>query len=347
MLSSLAGMAMEAATGAMESVADAAEGLIPGKKQLDELSDRLKSAGEPVQSLKDTVTKAVPNDDVTANIAKFKEQSDGLIKTIKDATEGDGKDLVPGAAGCVAGCWISSVKAKLGKLKEEVNAIAIKAVGAPANLTEKLRGLAGIADAFMLKLESAVAIPKKAIDEIKSALTDPKKLLKIPDAIEGEFRSLLDSIRTDLQKLTQTITDVCASLLEEIQAIVDEVLRFLPREPKKLASAFKPPASICCCCCCGAGKVADTLDNLAGQMSNAAMFDNLLTATRDVKTALDGVDFGQVTDVLNEVDAQMTEAMKPVREAADKLKSSGISGVASGLRNLAAGTSDKCEAPDS
>jgi len=358
-LSDMASGAAEAAQGAMDKAAGAAQeamdkaavaavsaadkamgSVVPGKKQLDEMSDTMSNLGGPVTDLKGKLTGGMPDDAQSATKA-FKEASDLLGKSVAGMLDGDGKDLIPGSAACVASCWISSVKSKLKAFKVDVDGLAGKATAVPGKVMEELNLVIKQADAFADSLATAAACPKGAIGRITGALTDPEKLSKIPEEIEKEFNDLLAAVRKQLSELTRLVTGASSNVLLIVKAVIDEVDVFLPRVPNKLSSAFKPPAIACCCG--GAGKALDVLTESADSMISCGKLDPVLKAAEAMKSELDKLDTTPISTTLDEMEGKFKEATQAVKDASDKLNNSSVGTV---LRKLAGSEEGHPYAPD-
>jgi phage-related protein len=316
----------------------ACSSVIPGKKQFDETSAGLSSAGTPVTEFKDKLKGGVSGD-AESSIKALKEAADAFVKSITDAIDGDGKNLASGGA-CLKAKWISSIKDKLKKFKGEVDAIVAKAMEAPSKVNEELNVVSKQADIFTDRLEILAAMPKGAVGKVTSALMDPEKLMKIPDEVENEFKGLLATARKELDALTQVVTGVSSKLLNMVKAIVSEVDQFMPRTPKKLSAAFKAPMPICCLS--PGGAKFDELTKGADSFAGAANMEPIVKAAEAMQKVLESLDLTVISSAFDESEGKMQEATKSVRDAAEKMNAS-VAGA--GLRKLAGSAEGQPDAP--
>lgn len=313
----------------VETAADKVSGaVVPGKKQFDEVSDNLSNCAGPVKDLKGKLEGGVPGD-AEAAMKAYKDAADQFTQSLTKEVDGDGKSLVPGSAMCFASCWISSVKTKLKNFIGEINAVADKAKGVPVSVMAQINGVTKQADIFIDSLERIAACPKSAGDKVMSAMTDPARLLKIPEELENEFNGLLATVKKELDALKSKRIGAENFLVIEVKRLVGEVEQFGVRVPNKLSSAFKPPAIACCCG--GKGQALDTLTQSAESISGAK-FEAMLNAAGEMWNQLIKFDDTPISTTLNEIEGKFKDATKTVKEAADKLNNSAVG---AGLRKVA------------
>lgn len=322
----------------LEKAVDAGKQLmemgVPGADELRQLSETVEGAAAPVEALKNSVAGGVQADAAEA----AKKQFDELSKAFTDAMEGDAKKLLPPGAACLASCWLSSVKSKLGAFAKETTDLTNMIVAVPQEATKELQTIGEACDKALEAIKQAAVVPKDGIDKIKAVLSKPDQIDDTIGVIEKDFNTAVGTAKSALDEITTAITGLVGKLVSTVEGVVNDVNNYFAKAPKKIASAFKPPVPICCCTCCGAAEALDTLQQCLDKVAEAVSLEPVLESTKKIKTSLEEVDVTPVSRVLEESGAQLGDALSKAKKAAGAAES--------GLRDAAGAEDEPPKADD-
>jgi ABC-type transporter Mla subunit MlaD len=296
---------------------DALKPLDDAMGPLNELQDSLTAGpAELTAKMKSVAGASIPFDALQSANKSFGEFS----SVVTSAKDGDAKSLVPPAAGCIAGMWVSSIKKKLVAFSKEVEGLiedaTKKGTEIPENLSNVTKGLTSLVDKFSGDIAAVAEIPQKAIAAIQDATSSPDKLKGlggILEEIEASVEKLVTAAKETLTSIAKCIKEEMPNVLSTIEDLGKTLNTFLSKSPSKVAGAFKAPAPFTPICG-KAGEAKEKLEQALSSVTSAVDLKPVTDAVSSLKGQLD-LDTSPVTKILDDFGPQLTPALAPVKDA--------------------------------
>merc|ERR1719411_2037995 len=103
--------------------------LTEAQDKMSEMEESLSAPQDQVSKLTGSIGAGLPSEPLEAAKKLLTDFTGG----ISSALDGDASKLLPPGVGCIAGCWISSIKKKLTAFKAEVDKLVANAKETPEN----------------------------------------------------------------------------------------------------------------------------------------------------------------------------------------------------------------------
>jgi hypothetical protein len=311
MFSALAG----AAGGALGGEAMAP--LTEAQEKMAEMEESLSSPQDQVTKLTGSIGAGLPSEPLVAAQKLLTDFTGG----ISSALDGDTSKLLPPGVGCIAGCWISSIKKKLTAFKAEVDKLVANAKETPENVGKELQGVKDAMEAAGKGFAGIASVIEDSANGIKDSIGDMEKMKGLGgtlDDLDSKFQGALTMAKTSLEAVTGALASTPDTVVSMLEELINTIELFKMSAPKKVVSAFKPP-TCCCCLASGTSDVQESLENAMQTVAETLTLEPVLQALKTMQTSLKGFETSPLYAILDQVQANWGQVLGPVKEAAGKM----------------------------